>query len=150
MLFGTAVIIGLPAPANAQEIAYPSNAIAHPGEIVYGRDVPYGAGTRRFTQGEAATVKPDSSVLIGNLLSIGLSPLSDADHAAVSAPLTRMTGMIEGAIDVGVAPLTKSVGNPDFVRSEGGSSVSGGAISQGLSGLSSALSALRGALGSGQ
>lgn len=139
--WGTGVSV-VPSPLLAQEDVWPSNAEAHPGEIVYSRDVPYGTATRRFSQGEARTVSPDQSRLIQHSLLVGLEPLSDAEQAAVSAPLARSIATMESALDLGLAALAKVSGNSDFTRSESAGSSAGGLVSQGLSVLPSALSAI--------
>ncbi|WFL75947.1 hypothetical protein P7228_07970 [Altererythrobacter arenosus] len=154
---GRAVLIGSVAgaalasqPAFAQEEVWPSNAEAHPGEIVYSRDVPYGTATRRFAQGEARTVNPDQTILIENSLLVGLQPLSDAEQAAVSAPLVRSLEVGRNAIDVGLSVVTATGSGGDFTRSESGASSTGSIISQGLSVLPSALAVIGNTTGSGQ
>lgn len=138
------------APVHAQEEVWPSNAEAHPGEIVYSRDVPYGTATRRFAQGEARTVAPDQSRLIHESLLIGLEPLSDAEQAAVSAPLARSIDTVRGAIEIGLGAIAKSVGNADFTRSESAASSTGSIVGQSLSILPSALGVIGDVTGGGQ
>lgn len=137
-------------PAAAQEEVWPSNAEAHPGEIVYSRDVPYGTATRRFAQGEARTVAPDQSKLIIDSLLIGLEPLSDAEQASVSAPLGGSLAVAQKAIDVGLSTLSRTSGSGDFTRSESGASATGSIVGQALSVLPSALGAIGKVTGSGQ
>lgn len=137
-------------PSVAQEEVWPSNAQAHPGEVVYSRDVPYGTATRRFAQGEANTVAPDQSKLIQDSILIGLQPLSNAEQAAVSAPLARSIETGQSAIETGLSTIAGTAGRGDFTRSESGASSTGSIISQGLSVLPSALAVIGNNTGSGQ
>lgn len=134
--------LALPMPVSAQERPWPSNVDTHPGEIVYSRDVPYGTATRRFVRGEASTISPDKSKLIIDTLMQGLQPMTDAEAAAVSAPLMRSSGQLETAINTGLAPLMGANGNSDFTRSESGGSQTGGIVNQALGALPSALSVI--------
>ena len=145
-----AAMLAWSAPANAQEEVWPSNAEAHPGEIVYSREVPYGTATRRFAQGEAHTVAPDQSVLIEHSLLTGLEPITDAEQAAVTAPLTRSLEIGRSAIDTGLSVVAKTGGGSDFTRSENGASATGSIVNQGLSVLSSALGVIGQTTGSGK
>lgn len=137
-------------PAAAQEEVWPSNAEAHPGEIVYSRDVPYGIATRRFAQGEARTVAPDQTELIIDSLLVGLKPLSDAEQASVAAPIGRSLGAAQNAIDTGLSALSRTSSNGDFSRSESGASATGSVVSRALSVLPSALGAIGKATGGGK
>ncbi len=137
-------------PAMAQEAVWPSNAEAHPGEIVYARDVPYGTATRRFAQGEARTVVPDQSQLIENSILVGLQPMTNAEHATVSAPMSRSIATARGAIDIGLSAITGPGRGSDFTRSENGASSTGSIVSQGLSVLPSALGVIGETTGGGQ
>lgn len=138
------------APVAAQEEVWPSNAEAHPGEIVYSRDVPYGTATRRFAQGEARTVVPDQSKLIIDSIVVGLEPLSDAEQASVSAPLGRSLEGVRTTIDIGLSAIARTSGSGDFTRSESGASATGNIVSQSLSVLPSALGVISKTTGSGQ
>lgn len=137
-------------PAGAQESEWPSNADKHPGEVVYSRDVPYGSATRRFSQGEASTVVPDQSRLIINTIAMGLQPITDAEQAGVSAPLTRGLNLVQQGIELGLSPLTGTGRSTDFTRSESGASSTGNIISRSLSVLPSALGVIARTSGSGQ
>ena len=137
-------------PAAAQEEVWPTNAEAHPGEIVYSRDVPYGTATRRFSQGEAMTVAPDQSKLIIDSIVVGLEPLSDAEQASVSAPLGRSLDGVETTLDIGLSAVARTNGSGDFTRSESGASATGNIVSQGLSVLPSALGVIGKTAGNGQ
>lgn len=139
-----------PASALAQEAVWPSNAEEHPGEIVYSRTVPYGTATRRFAQGEAQTVVPDQSRLIEDSMMLGLEPLSDAEQAAVAAPLNNALKATNRGMDAGLSVLLSSRGSGDFTRSESGGSATGAIVSNGLSVLPSALAAIGKSTGSGQ
>ena len=136
------VVLGLASSASSQEADWPSNAEAHPGEIVYSREVPYGTATRRFVQGEAKTVTPDQSELIENSLLVGLEPLSDGEQAAVSAPILQSIEIGTDAVDAGLSPLAKVESNAGFVGAEGASNSIGNVVSQSLSVIPSALSAI--------
>lgn len=137
--------------AHAQQDPWPSNADTHPGQIVYSRDVPYGSATRRFERGEAATVHPDQSVLIANSLLIGLQPLSDAEQASVSAPLSSVLGTSQSALQTGLSALTTAQSSEgDFTRAEGGATGVGGIIGNSLSALPAALSVIGRVLGDGE
>lgn len=146
---GCGILLASPAPAMAQEVPWPSNADTHPGEIVYSRDVPYGSATRRFERGDAATIAPDQSPLINSTLMLGLQPMTDAEAAAVSAPLMQGSAALQGALDTGLAPLMGTTGNSDFTRSESGPSQAGGIVGEALGVLPSALSVIGETLGGG-
>ncbi len=150
LLASVASVFALSVPLQAQEEVWPSNSEAHPGEIVYSRDVPFGTATRRFAQGEARTVAPDQSVLIENSLLIGLEPITDAEHAAVSAPLQRSLLVSQEAMEGGLSVVTQSVSNTDFTRSESAVSSTGAVISNALGVLPSALSVINQVTGSDQ
>lgn len=137
-------------PAAAQEAEYPSNQEQHPGEIVYSREVPYGSATRRISQGKASTVAPDQSRLILDTVLLGLEPMSDADQASVSAPLSRSLEQVNSTIETGLSPITGSARSADFTRSEGGASRTGSIVSSSLKVLPSALSIISRTAGSGQ
>ena len=137
-------------PAAAQEEVWPSNAEAHPGEIVYSRDVPNGTATRRFSQGQARTVAPDQSKLIIESILVGLEPLSDAEQASVSAPLGRLQDGVQSTIDIGLSALSRAKLIGDFTRSENGASAAGGIVGQGLSVLPTALAVIGKTAGGGQ
>lgn len=139
------------APASAQEDPFPSNADTHPGQIVYSRDVPYGSATRRFDQGEASTVNSDHSVLIADSLLIGLEPLTDAEQASVSAPLSSGFDASRSALQTGLSALTTAQSaEGDFTRAEGGASGVGGIVSNSLSSLPAALGVIGRVLGGGE
>lgn len=145
-----AVIVPL-GPVSAQESPWPSNADTHPGQIVYSRDVPYGSATRRFERGEAAVVQTDQSTLIADSLLIGLEPLSDADQASVSAPLSMVLGTSQSALETGLSVLTPAQSSEgDFTRAESGATGVGGIISNGLSVLPEALGVIGRVMGDGE
>ena len=150
LIVGEAGLLLAASPVAAQEDVWPSNAEAHPGEIVYSRDVPYGTATHRIAQGEARTVVPDQSRLIQNSLLTGLEPLSDAEQAAVSAPFARSFEVAQRALDTGLGVIDRTVGSGEFTRSENGASATGSIVSQGLSVLPSALGVIGKVAGSGQ
>lgn len=138
---------------SAQEQDWPSNADAHPGEIVYSRAVPYGTATRRFSQGEAHTVAPDQSRLIQDSILQGLTPMTNIEQAAVSAPLLRSIQTGQDAIETGTSTLAGALGSGDFTRSESGPSATGNignTVSQGLGGLSTAIAVIGNTTGSGK
>ncbi len=137
-------------PVAAQEGEFPSNKDQHPGEIVYSRDVPYGTATRRISQGQASTVAPDQSKLILETMLIGLEPMSDADQAGVTAPLSRTLNVANQAVSIGLTPVTGPQSSGDFTRSESGASSTGGIVRSGLSVLPSALSVISRTAGRGQ
>lgn len=139
----------LSAPLLAQELPWPSNADTHPGDIVYSRDVPEGSATRRFERGEASIISPGQSQLINNSLLLGLQPISDADAATFSAPLVRSSGMIEGAIATGLAPIMDANRDRDFNRLESGGIQAGEFAKGALGVLPSALSVIGRAVGGG-
>lgn len=151
-VFSTTICGAIPFnQAQAQDAEYPSNAVAYPGQIVYSRDVPYGIATRRFDQGEAHTVSPDQSVLIANSLLIGLEPLSDAEQALVSAPLSRGLDATQSALLAGLSALSSAaMSEGDFNSAGGGADGIGGIISNSLSALPSALGMIGKVLGDGQ
>lgn len=136
---------------SGQEAPFPSTAETHPGQIVYSRDVPYGSATRRFDQGEAATVNADHSVLIAESLLIGLEPLTDAEQASVSAPLNNAFETSQSALQTGLSALdgTRSF-DRDFNRAEGGATGVGGIVSNSLSTLPAALGVIGRVLGDGE
>lgn len=146
----SAAVIPL-APASAQEDPWPSNADTHPGQIVYSRDVPYGNATRRFDQGDAATVDTDHSALIATSLLYGLEPLSDAEQASVSAPLGSAFETSRSALQTGLSALnTAQFSEADFTRAESGATGVGGIISNSLSALPATLGVIGRVLGGGQ
>lgn len=137
--------------ASAQEDPFPSNADTHPGQIVYSRDVPYGSATRRFDQGEAATVDTDHSVLISNSLLIGLEPLTDAEQASISAPLRNAFDTSRSALQSGLSALdTVQLSEGDFTRAESGATGVGGIVNNSLSALPAALGTIGRVLGGGE
>lgn len=149
----TAAAIGLvPVDSlSAQEAEFPSNADAHPGQIVFARDLPYGTATRRFDQGEANTVLLDHSSLISQSLLDGLEPLSDAEQALVSAPLSQALVTAQSALQTGLSALSSTQStNGDFTRAEGGATGVGGIVSSSLASLPAALGVIGKVLGDGQ
>lgn len=147
-----ATIGGIPLySVSAQEDDYPSNADTHPGQIVYARDVPYGTATRRFDQGDASTVTLDHSALISQSLLVGLEPLSDAEQALVSAPLSQAIDTTRTALQTGLSALSSSQASEgDFTRAESGASSVGGLIGNSLSALPATLGVISRVLGDGQ
>lgn len=138
-------------PVSAQDAEYPSNADTHPGQIVYARDVHYGTATRRFDQGEASTVSLDHSALISQSLLVGLEPLSDAEQALVSAPLSQAINTTGSALQTGLSALSPShASEGDFTRAESGASAVGGLIGNSLSSLPATLGVISRVLGDGQ
>lgn len=136
---------------SAQEAEYPSNADTHPGQLVFAREVPYGTATRRFDQGEASTVSLDHSALISHSLLVGLEPLSDAEQASVSAPLSQALDTTQSALQTGLSALSSSQSSDgDFTRAESGGTGVGGLIGSSLSALSSSLGVIGKVLGDGQ
>jgi hypothetical protein len=136
---------------SAQEDPWPSNADTNPGQIVYSRDVPYGSATRRFDQGEAATVNTDHSVLIADSLLVGLEPLTDAEQASVSAPLNSAFDTSRSALQIGLSALNAAQSSEvDFTRAENGATGVGGIISNSLGVLPAALGAVGRVLGGGE
>ena len=136
------------ASADAQEAPWPSNAETHPGQIVYARDVPYGSAPRRFDQGDASTVNTDPSKLIADSLLIGLEPLTDAEHASVSAPLSSALDTGRSALQTGMSALTLAQSSEgDFTRAESGATSVGGIIGNSLSALPAALGVIDRVLG---
>ncbi|RJY09813.1 hypothetical protein [Aurantiacibacter aquimixticola] len=130
-------------PALAQEEGvWPTNQEAHPGQIVYSRDVPRGTATRRIAQGEAHTVAPDQSATIEAALALGLQPLTDVEQAGVTASLSRSLATAETAIATGLSVISGPTANADFTRSESGGTSAGGIVAGALSVLPGALSVL--------
>jgi hypothetical protein len=137
--------------ALAQEGEYPSNAVTHPGEIVYSRDVPYGTATRRFDQGEARTVSPDQSALIMDSLLNGLEPLNDSEQESVSAPLTRALDSTQSALQAGLSALTSvQSSDGDFNRADAAADRIGGIVNNSLSAMSGAIGVIGKVLGDGE
>ena len=147
---GAGFFVSVATPAAAQDGEYPSNQEQYPGQLVYSRDVPRGIATRRVAQGEANTVALDQSQLIKDSLLLGLEPISDADQAGVSAPLTRGLEVANQALSIGLSHVTGAERSNDFTRSESGASSTGSIISRGLSVLPSALSVISRTAGGGQ
>jgi len=149
----TAASIGL-VPVHslsAQEAEFPSNVDAHPGQIVFARDVPYGTATRRFDQGEANTVLVDHSALIAQSLLNGLKPLSDAEQALVTAPLNHALASTQSALQTGLSALSSPQStNADFTRAESGATGVGGIVSNSLASLPASLGVIGKVLGDGQ
>lgn len=136
---------------SAQEDPWPSNADTHPGQIVYSRDVPYGSATRRFDQGDAATVRTDPTELIDRSLLVGLEPLSDAEQASISAPLSRAIGTSQTALETGLSALSSArSAKGDFTLAESGGTGVGRTITNSLGVLPGALGVIGRVLGGGE
>jgi len=149
------LVLGIadPQPVNAQE-QETEGAGGSPqgtaGVFTFSRDVPYGAATARNFDGQANTVQIDQSELIESSLLNGMKPLSAGEAAAISAPLATMRTVIDrslASVGFGQEGATGRAGPTDTSPVALGGQISG-SLQNGMGALSSALSSLRGAMGS--
>jgi hypothetical protein len=141
----TALTGGLAQPVLAQDQAAP----VEDGEIIYSRDVHHTIGAT-YIPGETDTAVTAPTSAIIETVGLGLAPLTDNEGAAITASLPAAMETL-GATDMQLAGGQGGVagGLGQFIVSQTASGAGGSGLSSAMSALTGALESLS-AIGGGQ
>jgi hypothetical protein len=145
----TALTGGLAQPVLAQQQPAPTAAPLEDGEIIYSRDVHHSIGAI-YVPGETDTaVTAPTSAIIG-AVGLGLAPLTDSEGANITASLPAAMeplGATEMHLTGGQGGMAGGLGQ--FIVSQTASGAGGSGISSAMSALTGALESLS-AIGGGR